>query len=258
MWEKQLAAAIKAGELAKRAILEIYKTPFKVELKKDKSPVTTADKKADKIISEYLKQAYPKYAILTEESKDDKSRLTNDFVWIVDPLDGTTNFVDKNNEFTINIALVHKHKVVVGVVIIPITNEIYYATDHGGAFYSINGKIKEIHVSRNTESIRVLLSRLHHGKKEEEVLKKYGRKIIDKKYVGAAIKACLIAKGDAELSIGLNDKTKEWDTAASQIILKEANGLFIEPHGKWLTYNREDTTNKNGYVMANKRKNILF
>lgn len=258
MWEKQLAAAIKAGELAKRAILEIYKSPFKVELKKDKSPVTTADKKADKIITEYLKEAYPEYAILSEESQDDKKRLNNDFVWVVDPLDGTTNFVDKNDEFTINIALIHKHKVVVGVIIIPTTGEIYYATNHGGAFYSINGKVKEIHVSRNVDMIRVLLSRSHHSKKEEAVFNKYGSRITKKKYIGAAIKACLIAKGEAELSLCLNDKTKEWDTAAGQILVKEAGGIFIEPSGTWLIYNRKDTANKKGYVIANKRKNVIL
>lgn len=258
MWEKQLAVAIKAGELAKRAILEIYKTRFKVEIKKDKSPVTAADKKADKIISEYLKEAYPEYAILSEESKDDKSRLSNDNVWVIDPLDGTTNFIDKNDEFTINIALVHKHKVVVGVIVVPVTNEIYYATNHGGAFYSLNGAVREIHVSRRKDSLRVLLSRLHHGKKEADIFKKYGSRIAKKTYVGAAIKACLIAKGEAELSIGLNDKTKEWDTAAAQILVKEAGGIYIEPNGTWLTYNRKDTTNRKGYVMANKRKNILL
>lgn len=258
MWEKQLAVAIKAGELAKRAILEVYKSRFKVEIKKDKSPVTEADKKANKIISEYLAKEYPEYAILSEESKDNQKRLTNDYVWVVDPLDGTTNFVNKNDEFTINIALVHKHKVVVGVVIIPTTNEIYYATNHGGAFYSIDGSVREIHVSRERNSLRALLSRSHHGKKEEAIFKNYGMKIASKKYIGAAIKACLIAKGEAELSIGLNDKTKEWDTAAPQIILKEAGGLFVEPDGKWMKYNREDVTNKNGYVMANKRKNILL
>lgn len=255
MWEKQLAAAIKAGELAKRAILDIYKTNFKVEKKKDKSPVTAADKEADKIISKYLKEAYPTYAILSEESADDKNRLTNDYVWIIDPLDGTTNFVNKCDEFTINIALAYKHKVVVGAIIIPTTGEIYYATNHGGAFYSVGGKVKEIHVSRN-KTIRALLSRSHHSQKEETILKQYGDRIVDKKYVGAAMKACLIAKGEAELSLCLNGKTKEWDTAAGQILLKEAGGVFVEPNGKWLTYNREDTANKNGYVIANKRKNI--
>lgn len=258
MWEKQLATAIKAGELAKQTILDIYKSHFKVEIKKDKSPVTTADKKADKIISEYLKSAYPSYAVLSEESQDNKERLKNDYVWVIDPLDGTTNFIAENEEFTINIALVHKHKVVVGVIIIPVTGEIYYATNHGGAFYSLGGKVREIHVSRNHKTIRALLSRSHHSKREEEAFKKYGNRIIKRTYVGAAIKACLIAKGEAELSIGLNDKTKEWDTAASQILLKEAGGVFIEPNGTWLKYNRKDTTNKNGYVMANKRKNILL
>lgn len=258
MWEKQLAVAIKAGELAKRAILEVYKSNFKVEIKKDKSPVTLADKKADKIISDYLKEAYPSYAVLSEESKDNHERLNNDYVWVIDPLDGTTNFVNKNDEFTINIALVYKHKVVVGVVIIPKTGEIYYATNHGGAFYSIDGTVREIHVSRQSALLRVLLSRSHHGKKEDEILKKYGSKIVDKKYVGAAIKACLIAKGEAELSFGFNDKTKEWDTAAPQIILKEAGGLFVDTNGNWMKYNRKDVDNKNGYVMANKRKNILF
>ena len=258
MWEKQLAVAIKAGQLAKRTILNIYKTHFKVEIKKDKSPVTTADKKANKIISEYLSEAYPDYAILSEESKDNVSRLKNDYVWVIDPLDGTTNFIDKNDEFTINIALVHKHKVVVGVIIIPTTGEIYYATNHGGAFYSFNGSVKEIHVSRNKKTIRALLSRSHHSKKEEAVFKKYGSRIVKKTYVGAAIKSCLIAKGEAELSIGLNDKTKEWDTAACQILVKEAGGVFFEPHGKWLTYNRKDVTNKKGYVMSNCKKNILL
>lgn len=258
MWEKQLAVAIKAGELAKRAILDVYKSHFDVKIKKDKSPVTEADKKADKIISEYLKSAYPTYAVLSEESEDNQSRLNNDYVWIVDPLDGTTNFVNKNDEFTINIALVYKHKVVVGVVIIPVTGEIYYATNHGGAFYSINGTVKEIHVSRNSESLRVLLSRSHHSKHEEEIYKRMGSRISKRTYVGAAIKACLIAKGEAELSICLNDKTKEWDTAAPQIILKEANGVFLDSKGSWMTYNRKDTGNKNGYVMSNKRKNISF
>ncbi|MCQ2792520.1 MAG: 3'(2'),5'-bisphosphate nucleotidase CysQ [Bacilli bacterium] len=258
MWEKQLASAIKAGELAKRKILEIYKTNFKVEIKKDKSPVTEADKQADKIIFKYLHEAFPTYAFLTEESQDDLKRLENDYVWIIDPLDGTCNFVDKNDEFTINIALSYKHKIVVGVIIVPIKNEIYYATDHGGAFYSCKGSVREIHVSRNSSKIRALLSRSLHSKKEDSVFKKYGEKIISKNYVGAAIKSCLIARGDAELSLGLNDKTKEWDTAAPQILIKEAGGVFLEPNGTWLKYNRKDVTNRNGYVISNKKRNIIL
>lgn len=258
MWEKQLAAAIKAGELAKRVILDIYKQPFNVEIKSDKSPVTAADKQADKVIREFLLKEFPTYALLTEESADDKSRLSNDYCWIIDPLDGTTNFVSKNDEFTTNIALSYKGKIVVGVVFVPVTGEIYYATDHGGAFYSINGTVREIHVNNRKKDLRVLLSISHHGKPEEDALEIYGNLITSKEKKGAALKGCLIAKGDAELSVRFNDKTKEWDTAAPQIIVKEADGLFIEPNGKWIKYNKEDVVNRNGYIIANKRKNIIF
>lgn len=258
MWEKELAAAINAGELAKRAILDVYKSPFHVEIKKDKSPVTEADKKSDAIIREYLHKKFPTHAFLTEESQDDIIRLTNDYVWIIDPLDGTTNFVEKNDEFTINIALVYKHKVVVGVVLVPVTGEIYYATNHGGAFYSIGGKVREIHVNHKKKDLKALLSRSHHGQAEEEVLNRHADVIKERKYVGAAIKACLIAKGEAEISLRFNDKTKEWDTAAAQIILKEADGYFLTPKShQWMTYNREDVTNRDGYIMANCRKNIF-
>lgn len=258
MWEKQLADAIKAGELAKRRILEVYKTGFDVETKIDNSPVTLADKDSDRIIREYLSKKYPDYAFLTEESVDDKSRLNNDYVWIVDPLDGTLNFVNKNNEFTINIALAYKHEIVVGVVIAPVTNEIYYATRHGGAFYSIDGKVREIHVNNRKKDLRVLLSISHHGDAEEKKIAEYGNLIISKTAKGAALKLCLIAKGEAELSIRLNDGTKEWDTAAPQIIVKEAGGYFLKPNGEWMLYNRENVVNVDGYYVANRKRNIIF
>lgn len=258
MWEKELASAIKAGEKARRLILDIYKNGFKVKIKEDKSPVTDADVKADKLIKESLEKDFPTYAYLSEEGIDNKNRFNNDYVWIVDPLDGTCNFVEKNDEFTINIALAYKHKVVVGVVIIPVTGEMYYATNHGGAFYSVNGSVREIHVNSKTSDLRVLLSRSHHGDIEEETLKKYGSLIKEKKYLGAAIKPCVIAKGEGELSIRLNDRTKEWDTAAPQIIVKEADGLFITPKGEWMEYNRKDVVNRDGYIITNKKKNIIL
>ncbi|MCQ2793897.1 MAG: 3'(2'),5'-bisphosphate nucleotidase CysQ [Bacilli bacterium] len=258
MWEKELAAAINAGELAKRIVLQVYKSPFHVTYKKDKSPVTEADKKSDAVIRKYLHEKFPTHAFLTEESVDDPSRFKNDYVWVIDPLDGTCDFVDKNDEFTINIALVYKHKVVVGVVVVPVTNEIYYASDHGGAFYSINGTVREIHVNRKQKDLKIMISRSHHGKPEEAMIKKYGKLIKTRQEVGAAIKACIIAKGQAELSLRLDDGTKEWDTAAAQIIVKEADGLFVLPNThQWMTYNRKDVVNRDGYIIANRRSNIL-
>lgn len=119
MYSNELRVAIDAGLLARKAIMEIYEKDFDVEIKDDQSPVTEADKKADALIRDYIKERFPAHAFLTEESEDDRSRLTNDFVWIVDPVDGTKDFVARNGEFTTNIALAYKHEVVVGVVIVP-------------------------------------------------------------------------------------------------------------------------------------------
>ena len=121
MFEKELEAAIEAAKRAVKGILEIYNTPFEVEIKEDNSPVTLADKGADKLIREYLGQMFPDYGMLTEESNDDLSRLDKDYIWIVDPVDGTKDFVARDNEFTTNIALAYKGQVVVGVVSIPAT-----------------------------------------------------------------------------------------------------------------------------------------
>ena len=126
MWEKELQAAIEAGLKARIKIMEIYNKGFDVEIKEDDSPVTIADKTADKIIREHLHNAFPAHAFLTEESEDNEERLSNDYVWIVDPVDGTKDFVAKDGGFTTNIALAYKHELVVGVVVVPVTGEIYF------------------------------------------------------------------------------------------------------------------------------------
>lgn len=258
MYEKQLSTAIKASELGKRVLLEYVKNGFKVVTKEDGSPVTDADIEANKVIVEYLKKEYPDYAILSEELKDDQDRFNKEFVWVIDPLDGTSNFIRNSSDFTINIALVRKGKPVVGVVNIPASNEIYYASHCGGAFYSINNQVKEIHVNRKKKDLTVLISLSHHIEEDEKKISEYGELIVNKKGVGAAIKPCLIARGDAELSFRKSNDTKEWDTCAPQIIVKEAGGYFLDWNGKWITYNKKDVKNIGGYVIANKKKNIIF
>ena len=208
MWEEQLNAAIEAGVKAIEGILKIYNTNFDVEIKDDNSPVTLADKNADKVIREYLHEKYPDYAFLTEESTDNKDRLNNDYVWIVDPVDGTKDFVAKRGEFTTNIALAYKHEAVVGVVVIPLTGEIYYAAKGLGAFYRHNGVTQRIHVNDKTEGITVLKSVFHTKPNEEAVYEKYKDKIAKIEKWGSAIKACRIAQGLGELSLRLNDGTE--------------------------------------------------
>ena len=258
MWEEQLNAAIEAGVKAIKGILEIYNTDFDVEIKDDNSPVTLADKNADKVIREYLHNKYPEYAFLTEESTDNKERLNNDYVWIVDPVDGTKDFVAKDGGFTTNIALSYKHEAVVGVVVVPLTGEIYYAAKGMGAFYRHQGITKRIHVNDKLDNLIVFKSVFHSTKQEEVMYEKYKDKIAKIEKWGSALKPCRIAQGLGELSYRLTDGTKEWDTAASQVIVEEAGGIFLDTKGQRIMYNREDVHNRIGYVICNRIENFLL
>ena len=258
MWEEQLNAAIEAGVKAIKGILEIYNTNFDVEIKDDNSPVTLADKNADKVIREYLHNKYPEYAFLTEESTDNKERLNNDYVWIVDPVDGTKDFVAKDGGFTTNIALAYKHEAVVGVVVVPLTGEIYYAAKGLGAFYRHQGITKRIHVNDKLDNLIVYKSVFHSTKQEEVMYEKYKDKIAKIEKWGSALKPCRIAQGLGELSYRLTDGTKEWDTAASQVIVEQAGGIFLDTKGERIMYNREDVHNRIGYVICNRKENFLL
>ena len=257
MYQKELEACLQAAKLARTKIMEVYNRPFEVEIKADDSPVTEADKEADRIIKEYLSKEFPSYAFLTEESCDDLSRRNNDYLFIVDPVDGTKDFVVKDNEFTTNIALAYKGEVVLGVISIPATKEIYYAVKGQGAYY-----LKEdndailIRVNDKEKDLTILTSRFHVTSKENEIIEKNQDIITNVRRCGSSIKACLIAKGEAEVSFRLGSGTKEWDTAASQIIVLEAGGVFAKPDLSTITYNRIDVYNREGFVVLNRKENI--
>ncbi len=258
MFEKELQAAIEAGLRAQKEIMRIYKEGFDVEIKDDNSPVTLADKTADKMIKEYLQNKFPTHAFLTEESLDDLKRLENDYVWIVDPVDGTKDFVAKDNEFTTNIALSYKHEVVVGVVVIPAQNVYYYASKNQGAFKVENGVTKQIHVNNKREDLTVLSSRFHMSENETNMIQKHNDLIKHVERFGSSLKTCRIAEGLAEISYRLSDGTKEWDTAAMQLIIEEAGGVMLKPNGERIKYNRKDVYNHEGYIVANCKENILL
>lgn len=258
MFEKELEIMIKAALKAQERILDIYKTHFDIEIKEDNSPVTLADKEADRIIREVLHKEFPSYAFLTEESEDDLSRLDNELVFIVDPVDGTKDFVAKDGEFTTNIALCYKHQIVAGVVTIPVKNEYYYALKGKGAFYVSGGKTTEIHVNNKDNDLTVLTSRFHSKENESETIKKHSDRIKHIECAGSSLKACYIAQGKAELSYRLSNGTKEWDTAAFDIIVSEAGGVVLKPNGEKMTYNRKDVYNREGYIISNKKENILL
>ncbi len=260
MLQSFFADAYQACLLASQAIMDIYKTNFTFENKEDASPVTIADKQADLIIRQYLKERYPNFGFLTEESSDDFSRLNKEYVWLVDPIDGTKDFIAKNDEFTINVALVHRQQVVVGIVHIPAKNQTYYAIKGQGSFYRFQGKDQRIFVNQKKENLTVLTSRFHLQPNEEDMIKKYQllKKITTIETFGSAIKACRIAHGFAELSYRLSPGTKEWDTAASDLIVTEAGGFFLKPNQEKYWYNRQDVRNLEGYLILNCMDNFLL
>lgn len=256
-YSKELEMAIYACKEARKEILKIYHETFEVEIKEDHSPVTLADKHADAIIREILHKAFPNYAFLTEESEDDKSRLTNTYCWIVDPVDGTKDFVNRDDEFTTNIALAVNHHVVLGVIGIPATGEIYYAVKGQGAYYvSPLGEEKRIHVNDKTTDLTMLVSHFHVMQEEIDYFENHKDKFAKKVAIGSSIKACKIACGEAEVQYKFGPGTKEWDTAASQILVEEAGGFYLTPSGEVMKYNRENVYNLDGYIIINRMENF--
>jgi 3'(2'), 5'-bisphosphate nucleotidase len=259
MYERELEAMQKAARDAEMKIREVYETNFAVEIKSDDSPVTAADKGADAMIRKELHEKFPHYALLTEESQDDLSRLENDYVFIVDPVDGTKEFVARNGEFSTNIALSYRHEIVVGVINVPMKDVMYYAVKGQGAFKLEKGKAPvRIHVSEKTTGLTALRSRSFFTEGEKTLLQKHADKIMHIETLGAALKFCAIAEGKAEISYRESTGTKEWDIAAGTIILKEAGGFILKHDGTEYAFNRKDVYNREGYVLMNRKENFLL
>ena len=235
-------------------ILDIYAKDFSVDYKEDKSPITLADQKSNDLIVHTLKSRYPECAILAEESRDNLDRLKNDWCFIVDPLDGTKEFVKRNGEFTVNVALAHRGKPVLGVIGIPVSGELYYAVKGEGAFYEKDGHTQKINVSSRVEDIRMVVSRSHKSDKLASLIERNGiRNVLT---VGSAIKGFMIAKGEAEVYYRFG-YTMEWDTAAMQCIVEQAGGIFRQMDGSEMTYNRVNSLNEKGFYVINNLQNQL-
>ena len=250
MYEKELKAAKKAAKKAGQAVMKIYNSDFEVNYKAGNSPVTRADLASESIILDYLKEF--NYGILSEETKQENGRLNKEKTWIIDPLDGTSDFVDRTGDFSILIALVENGKPILGVVFCPAKKTIYYASAKMGAYSESPGRDKEkLRVSDKNDFSKIiqLTSRHHLGPTEINLARKLGVKNI--KPLGSAEKICLIAAGEAELNINSSDKTWEYDICAADIILTEAGGRITGMSGNEFAYNKKDPRNLNGYVATN-------
>ena len=245
----ELDIAIKAAQDASNTILEIYQSNYNTFTKTDNSPVTDADLKSNNVINKILSNT--KYSILSEEDIDDQSRLSEDMIWIVDPLDGTSDFIDKTGEFTVMIALIQNKKPILGVIAWPTEKILFVAQRNCGAFRYSNDKWDKISVTKidKLSKCRTVGSRHHLSEKEKEFIKKIG--IEDFTSIGSSLKVGKISSGEAEAYITTTNKMKEWDTAASYCIISEAGGKMTDMLGNELTYNNKDVYHQNGILVTN-------
>jgi len=256
MYEKELELAQKLAVAAGAEIMKIYNTDFEVAYKKDESPLTEADLNANRVIENELTTMFPDYGFLSEESSQDLSRREKEFCWIIDPLDGTKEFIKRNDEFTVNIALSRNGRPVLGVVYVPVTEELYYAVKGKGAYYSKDGKTERINVSGRTENIVLLSSRSHRKASFEKILEN-NKEIIDRVIAaGSSLKGCLVARGVADVYYRYGP-TGEWDTAAMEMVVLEAGGIFKDMNDEDIVYNRMNNINEIGFYILNSLDNKL-
>jgi 3'(2'), 5'-bisphosphate nucleotidase len=235
----------KVLEIARAAgdeILAIYDTDFEVEAKQDQSPLTAADLASHDAILAGLAALTPHWPVLSEESAavPAAQRLSWDRFWLVDPLDGTREFVKRNGEFTVNIALIEAGVPVLGVVYVPVTGVAYYGADGIGAFKRIGrSEAVPIQVSDRAEvPVRVVGSRSHRGSSLDALLARLDA--FEMLAMGSSLKLCLVAEGAADLYPRLGP-TSEWDTAAADAVVRAAGGQVVQLDGTALVYNKPDT-----------------
>lgn len=232
----------KAGE----AIMAIYNDPSQanvVDYKSDDSPLTLADESSHKIIVKGLSELYPDIPIISEEGENLDYSIRKDYnrYWLVDPLDGTKEFINRNGEFTVNIALIENKIAVAGFVFAPYLRNFYYGIEGVGAFkLSSEGKI-DLKVN-NSEVKRIAVrSKSHPSIEEEGVLKEYN--VVDSISVGSSLKFCMVAEGKADVYYRFGP-TMEWDTAAGHAVVNAAGGRVLKETGpEEFEYNKESLLN---------------
>ena len=249
--------ALTSGEV----IMDVYNSSsFEVLLKSDDSPVTIADKKADEVISKGLKKYFPEVPIVTEEQVKSHD-LSASVFFIVDPLDGTKEFIKRRGDFTVNIALVANGEPIRGIVYAPARQRLFYTDENGEAveemaYFSVSkiGLVKKIKtaLSDNT-ALKVVASKSHRDEKTDEYISKYRCKELIS--AGSSLKFCLIASGEADLYPRFG-QTMEWDTAAGHAILSAAGGRVLQVQDKQpLKYGKPHY--RNPFFIASSKNVIL-
>ncbi|MDF2457182.1 MAG: cysQ [Cytophagaceae bacterium] len=247
MKQELIAIALEAGE----KIMDIYlHEDFheSIDFKADHSPLTKADKAAHLVIDEALKRLWSEIPVLSEEGKhaDYNERKQWNRFWLVDPLDGTREFIKRNGQFTVNIALIENGYPVLGLVYVPVQNTLYWGASDG-ASKIMDGVETPIKVKNAQTHITAVGSRSHSSQEEADVMAKY--KVEQTVAVGSSLKFCLVADGSADLYYR-HGPTMEWDTAAGQSVVEAAGGSVLLPDGTRFRYNKENLLNSSFYCLG--------
>jgi 3'(2'), 5'-bisphosphate nucleotidase len=238
--------AIAIARAAAAAILEIYDGEFEVERKADASPLTAADMAAHHVIVDGLARLTPDIPVLSEESAhevDAAQRRGWDRLWLVDPLDGTREFVKRNGEFSVNLALIERGEPVFGVVLAPVGGALWHGARGGHAYRRDGDAERRVQAQvPPAQPLRVAASRSHHSQRSDEFLARAHRQAaggIAMVSLGSSLKFCRIAEGSLDLYPRFGP-TSEWDTAAGQCVLEAAGGAVLDPRGRPFRYNQRD------------------
>ena len=249
--ERELEITRKIAREAGRILMEIYSGDHSVEWKGHDDPVTAADHAANKFIVAELRRHFPDDGILSEEATDDPVRLNKARVWLVDPMDGTKQFIERIGEFAVMIGLAINGKPVLGVVYNPATNKMYYAATGSNAYLEESLTTKRLHVAATTDPAQMAaaMSRSHNSPKVDLITERLGiARQVQSGSVG--LKVGLLAEGRAHLYLHLGDKTNQWDTCAPQAIIEAAGGIMTDRDGQPLQYNIAEIRNLNGVVAS--------
>ncbi len=242
--DELVAAVLQIVKDAGQAILSVYHEPVELTVKADESPLTQADKASHQLIEQQLQLLTPEWQVVSEESDDvvKAKRTTLPIYWLVDPLDGTKEFIKRNGEFTVNIALIVDGIAVFGAVGVPVQNKLYWGGKEYGCWLEDETGVHVLSGTTKSDNapLRVVGSRSHVNAETAEYLEKLGEHELVS--VGSSLKFCLLAEGKADLYPRLGP-TCEWDTAAAQAVLEGAGGKVETLAGQPLRYSKADILN---------------
>ncbi len=233
-------------------VLKYYAQTAEVEWKTPTEPVTAADKASNEFLVEKLRKEFPDYGLLAEESRDDHSRLEKELIWMVDPMDGTKEFISRNGEFSVMIGLVEQGRPVLGAVYQPTEDRLYLGAKGVKAELWQATEARELRVSERDEvaSFRLVVSRSHLEPVVDDIRERLGIGEI-RQSGSVGLKCGLIARDECDLYIHPSHHTKLWDSCAPQAILEAAGGTMTDIYGKPLEYTSESVQNLSGMLASN-------